>query len=232
MPLKITDYNDEILTQISFELQEDHNLIILGSNGVGKTTLAKVLCGITDRNSVSINNINPSKTTGNKRAELINYIPPKLEIFDEFMSVGAFLELGYFNHHTTIDKVLKILEISHLKEETCHSLSSGESQLLLVASSLLHNADYTIFDEPTANLDPKKIQRLFSLLKNKQQLKSKIIITHNLDFAYKLGFDILFLENGAIKFYGTSQIFFKQENLDTLYEKSVQKIDHNIVVNL
>ena len=224
MPLKITDYSDQILTQISF--------VILGSNGVGKTTLAKVLCGITVSDSVSINNINPSKTSGSIRAELINYIPPKLEIFDEFMSVGAFLQLGYFNHHTSIDKVLEILEIRHLKEETCHSLSSGESQLLLVASSLLHNADFTIFDEPTANLDPKKIQMLFSLLKHKQQLKSKIIITHNLDFAYKLGFDILFLENGAITFHGSSQSFFTQKNLDTLYENSVQKIDQNIVVNL
>ncbi len=232
MPLKITDFSNQILTQISFKLQKDQNLIILGSNGVGKTTLAKVLCGITQSNNVTINNINPSKTTGKKRAKLINYLPPKLEIFDEFMSVGTFLELGYFNHHTTINKVLGILEISHLKEETCHSLSSGESQLLLIASSLLHNADYTIFDEPTANLDPKKIQMLFSLLKNKQHLKSKILITHNLDFAYKLGFDILFLENGSIKFHGLSQLFFKQENLDIFYEKSVQKIEHNIVVNL
>ncbi len=232
MPLKITNYSDQILTQISFELQDDHNLIILGSNGVGKTTLAKVLSGITDSNSVSINNINPSKFSGKKRAELINYVPPNLDIFDEFISVGEFLELGHFNHHTTIDKVLEILEIKHLKEETCHSLSSGESQLLLIASSLLHHADYTIFDEPTANLDPKKIQMLFSLLKKSQHLKSTILITHNLDFAYKLGFDILFLENRSIKFYGSSQLFFKQENLDKLYKKSVQKIDHNIVINL
>ncbi len=232
MPLKITNYNDQILTQISFELQENHNLIILGSNGVGKTTLAKVLCGISVSDSVRIHNINLSKTSGSKRAKLINYIPPKLEIFDEFMRVGAFLELGYFNHHTTIDKVLTILEISHLKEEPCHSLSSGESQLLLIASALLHHADYTIFDEPTANLDPKKIQMLFSLLKNRQHLKSKILITHNLDFAYKLGFDILFLEKGSIKFHGSSQTFFKQKNLDIFYENSVQKIEHNIVVNL
>jgi iron complex transport system ATP-binding protein len=232
MLLKITDFSNQILTQITFELKSGQNLIILGSNGVGKTTLAKVLCGITPSGNVRIGNLDPSKIFGEKRAKLINYIPPKLEIFDEFMRVGEFLELGCFNHAITIDKALEILGITHLKEKTCRSLSSGESQLLLIASSLLHSANYTIFDEPTANLDPKKIQMLFSHFKESHFLQSKIIITHNLDFAYKLGFDILFLEDKRVKFHGASKDFFTQENLNKLYDKSVGKIENNIVVNL
>ena len=235
--LKIDNYSNSILKDISFTLKAGENLIILGSNGVGKTTLAKVLCGITPTSSVSIEGINPSKVYGQKRAKLINYIPPKLDVFDEFITVREFLELGFISgvvgvQHPTIGEVLEKLHISHLVDKACKALSSGESQLLLIASALLHDARYTIFDEPTANLDPQKMQLLFGLLKDEATFKSKIIITHNLDLAYKLGYDILFLEEGKVKFHGTSDDFFAQEHLDTLYDGSVEKQAHHIVVKL
>ena len=234
--LKIDNYSNTILKDISFTLEAGENLIILGSNGVGKTTLAKVLCGVTPTSSVSIEGINPSKVYGQKRAKLINYIPPKLDVFDEFITVREFLELGVIGvimgQHPTIKEALEKLYISHLVDKACKVLSSGESQLLLIASALLHDARYTIFDEPTANLDPQKMQLLFGLLKDEATFKSKIIITHNLDLAYKLGYNILFLEEGEIKFHGTSHEFFAQEHLDTLYHGSVEKQAHNIVVKL
>ncbi len=232
MPVKIDNYSNSILKDISFSLEAGEHLIILGSNGVGKTTLAKVLCGMTPSNSVTIDSINPSKLYGEKRAKLINYIPPKLDIFDEFITVREFLELGSFSNNTTIAEALEKLHITHLSYKPCTTLSSGESQLLLIASALLHDALYTIFDEPTANLDPQKMQLLFTLLKDESTLQSKVIITHNLDLAYKLGYNILFLEDGAVKFYGTSADFFMQEHLDVLYDGSVEKNANNIVVKL
>ena len=235
--LNIDHFSNAILHDISFTLEAGEDLIILGSNGVGKTTLAKVLCGISPSASVNIENINPSKMHGTKRAKLINYIPPKLDIFDEFITVKAFLELGLIGvvgaqHPMGITDVLQHLHISHLVNKRCHTLSSGESQLLLIASALLHDAHYTIFDEPTANLDPQKMQLLFQILKSKQHLKSKIIITHNLDLAYKLGYNILFLAEGKVKFHGTSADFFAPVHLDALYEGSVEKQANNIVVKL
>jgi iron complex transport system ATP-binding protein len=233
MPLKIDNYSNEILKNISFNLEAGEHLIILGSNGVGKTTLAKVLCGMTPSSSVSIDNINPSKVYGEKRAKLINYIPPKLDVFDEFITVREFLELGgAFNNDLSIDASLERLHIKHLANKACKMLSSGESQLLLIASALLHDARYTIFDEPTANLDPQKMQLLFNLLKDETTLQSKLIITHNLDLAYKLGYNILFLEEGAVKFYGSNADFFTQTHLDALYDGSVEKCENNIVVKL
>ena len=232
MPLKIDSYSNFILNNISFSLAQGKDLIILGSNGVGKTTLAKVLCGFTASSCVTVDGIEPSKVYGQKRARLINYIPPKLDVFDEFISVRAFLELGCFNPNLSVDEALEKLHITQLQDKACHTLSSGESQLLLIASALLHDASYTIFDEPTANLDPKKMQTLFRLLKEEMPKQSKIIITHNLDLAYKLGFDVLFMEDGYIKYHGASKDFFEQSHLDTFYEGSVLKQANNIVVKL
>jgi len=237
MPLTITNYTNSILKDISFSLKAGKHLIILGANGVGKTTLAKVLCGITPSDAVRIDNMTPSKVYGQTRARLINYIPAKLDVFDDFMTVREFLELGLRGGvvgalHPTVDDVLGTLTIGHLSDKACKMLSSGESQLLLIASALLHDARYTIFDEPTANLDPKKMQLLFKILKDNSHLQSKIIITHNLDLAYKLGFNILFLEEGTVKFYGSSATFFDQAHLDTCYDGSVIKKHNDIVVKL
>ena len=237
MPIHINNYTNNILKDISFSLEHGEHLIILGSNGVGKTTLAKVLCGITPSDAVHIDGVNPSKRYGEKRARLINYIPAKLDVFDAFITVREFLELGLRAGvvgvlHPTVDAVLKRLSIEHLTDKACKMLSSGESQLLLIASALLHDARYTIFDEPTANLDPQKMQLLFKILKDSSHLQSKLIITHNLDLAYKLGFNILFLEDGTVKFYGSNDDFFKQSHLDTLYNSSVVKENNNIVVKL
>ena len=229
--LKIDNYNSLILDNISFELR-NKNLIILGSNGAGKTTLAKVLCGITPSSCVAIEDKNPSDIYGENRTKLINYIPPKLEIYDEFMSVEEFLEINMLSTHKSIDEVLKLLNIEYTKNKKCKNLSSGEAQLLLLASAILHNAKYTILDEPTSNLDPIKIKNSFHILQDKNILQNKIIITHNLNLAYKLGFDILFIKDGKIAFYDSSERFFSDENLELFFHDSVKKYDDNIVVSL
>lgn len=229
--LKINNYDSLILHNISFELQ-NKNLIILGSNGAGKTTLAKVLCGIISSSCVSIENKNPSDIYGESRTKLINYIPPKLEIYDDFMSVEEFLEINKLYTHKSIYEVLQLLNIEYTKNKKCKNLSSGEAQLLLLASAILHNAKYTIFDEPTSNLDPIKIKNSFQILQDENILQNKIIITHNLNLAYKLGFDILFIKDGVIAFNDSSEQFFSDANLQLFFSDSVKKYDDNIVVNL
>jgi len=87
--LSITNFNNTILTEINFHLKNDENLIILGSNGAGKSTLAKVACGIIDSNSVKLFDKELNNLSAKQRAELINYIPPKLEIFDEYISLST-----------------------------------------------------------------------------------------------------------------------------------------------
>ena len=229
--LKIDNYNSEILENISFELQ-NKNLVILGSNGAGKTTLAKVLCGIISSSCVSIEEKNSNDIYGDERTRLINYIPPKLEVYDDFISVEEFLEINKLYSDKNIDKVLKLLNIEYTKNKKCKNLSSGEAQLLLLSSAILHNAKYTILDEPTSNLDPQKIKNSFHILQDKTILQNKIIITHNLNLAYKLKYDILFIRDKKIAFYDSSEQFFSDENLQLFFNDSVKKCDDNIMVNL
>ena len=153
--LKIKNYNSSILHEISFSLKENENLIILGENGAGKSTLAKVLSNLISNDKVELLGENISKISDLKRTQLINYIPPKLSIFDEYVTLREFLELSFIENvnNQKIDEVIKLLNLKKLEDKYCKSFSSGEKQLLLLASAIMHNAQITIFDELTANLD-------------------------------------------------------------------------------
>ena len=221
---KLSNYSNYILKNIDLDIDEiDDNLIILGSNGSGKTTLAKAISNLLQNDFKSISD--PSH---------INYIPTKLEIFDEYMRVGEFLSLSQISSKSdiSIDEVLEIFDISYLKNRFCQNISSGEAQLVLISSAILHDAYFTILDEPTSNLDPIKTHKIFETIKANKYLQKKILITHDLNLAYHLGYGILYLKEGNVVFHGSNQDFFSQSHLDTIFDGFVIKKDDDIVVKL
>ena len=231
--LEIKNYNSSILHEISFSLKENENLIILGENGAGKSTLAKVLSNLISNDKVELLGENISKISDLKRTQLINYIPPKLSIFDEYVTLREFLELSFIENvnNQKIDEVIKLLNLRKLEDKYCKSFSSGEKQLLLLASAIMHNAQITIFDELTANLDISRLKEVFEIF-NSDLLKQKIIITHNLDLAYALKYKVLFLSDGIIQFFGEHDEFFSNQNLKKFYNNTIIKLDNHLVVNL
>jgi iron complex transport system ATP-binding protein len=231
--LEINNYNSSILHEISFRLEDNENLIILGENGAGKSTLAKVLSNLIENDKVKIFNENINKMDDLKRAFLINYIPPKLSIFDEYITLREFLELSFISSvdNEKINSVIKLLNLKKLENKYCKSFSSGEKQLLLLASSIIHDAEITIFDELTANLDISRLKEVFDIF-NSDLLNQKIVITHNLDLAYALKYKVLFLKDGIIEFFGSHDEFFDNKNLKRFYKDTIRKLDNHLVVNL
>lgn len=229
--LKITEFSNNILTNINFHLNEGENLVILGSNGAGKSTLAKILCGISHSETVELFDKKLHHFSAKERSEFINYVPPKLEMFDEYLCVQEYLELSRLYSKLTINETLELLDLSALENKACITLSSGEQQLLLLASSLLHNAKLTIFDEPTANLDPQKMLKVAKILSS-DKIQNRIIITHDLNLAHKLGYKILYMSEGKIEFFDTNERFFEKANLDKLFDTSIKQVEGYFVVNL
>lgn len=164
--LKISNYSNFILKNISFFLNENENLVVLGENGAGKSTLAKVICGLIESEAIELYEKNLNSLSQQERANFINYIPPKLSIFDEYITLKEFLELSSINSVDAkrLKKVILLLNLKKLENRYCNDLSSGEKQLLLLASSLMHNAKITIFDELTANLDINRLKEVFDIL--------------------------------------------------------------------
>lgn len=229
--LHIKHFNSNILTNINFHIKEDENIVILGSNGAGKSTLAKVSCGIIHSNTVELFGEKLEEMSAKRRAELINYIPPKLDIFDEYISLREYLELSKLYSPFDVDEVISLLNLEELAEKPCKTLSSGEQQLTMLASSIMHNAKLTIFDEPTANLDPKKTLKVYEILKS-EKIQNRVVITHDLNLAHKLRYKILYIQNGIIEFFNDNEKFFESSNLEHFFGESIKKIDGHFVVNL
>lgn len=231
--LEINNYNSDILKDITFSLKEGENLIILGKNGAGKSTLAKVLSNLIPNNKVLLQGIKIDKIDDFKRAQAINYIPPKLSIFDEYVTLKEFLELSCVNEtdDKKIEEIITLLKLEKLKHRYCKAFSSGEKQLLLLSSAIIHDAQITIFDELTANLDISRLKEVFDIF-NSKLLKQKIIITHNLDLAYALKFKVLYINDGKIEFFGQHKEFFEDHNLKKFYNNTISKLDKHLVVNL
>lgn len=230
MKLHVDNVTTSYLRHIAFDLH-DENVVILGSNGAGKTTLAKVIVGLEENTNVYYEREKISSLGAKRRCEIVNFVPSKLEVFDDYLDVEEFLQLSLLNGSTRreMDTILKQLEIEHLKNSPCKCISSGEAQLVLFASGLLHHAELTIFDEPTANLDSDKKIKVYEALK--KYAGWKIVITHDLNIAYKLGYRVLYMEHGQLLFDGSNDAFFTAANLERLFGNSIKRLDDYFMVN-
>ena len=216
----------EILDDISLEIEGD--LSILGANGAGKSTLAKIICNLVAfEGSVTLEGKALQHYTPKEFAKSLCYIPPKLEIYDGFMTLQAFVLLGRFAYkkgffdYSQEDKrlaaeALLFLGIADLADATVSSLSSGEMQLALIAQALTQQSKIIIFDEPTANLDPKNSKIIARFIKKLQASTQIILITHDIVLAAFIAAPVAFIKERKLHYF--SEGFFERERLESLYE--------------
>jgi len=218
-------YEHAILTNINFTTTG--NLVILGANGAGKSTLAKVLCGLLPyKGEVQINHIFLQNISPQERAKTITYIPPKLESYDTFITVLDFVLMGRYPYKASFEAyssedralALKLIQAQHLDpNKKIGELSSGQQQLLLITQALAQESKIIIFDEPTANLDPQHSVAFYRALQSLDKETQKIVITHDLNLAHKLAYELLFIQDGAATHYTDPSSFFTTTNLKEAY---------------
>jgi len=218
-------YEQTILKNLS--ITTANNLVILGSNGAGKSTLAKALCALLPYNGkIALHNTPLQELSAQERAKTITYIPPKLESYDTFITVLDFVLMGRhpykspFEAYSEDDETLAhslIQEHALQPHKKIAELSSGQQQLLLITQALAQESKIIIFDEPTANLDPHHKVAFYKALQSLNDATQKIVITHDLNLAYKLGYEVLFIQNGTAKHYVDTNTFFTKNNLKESY---------------
>ena len=214
-----------ILKDINLEIES--HLTILGANGSGKSTLAKAICNLNKFDGlIEIDSNSMQEFSLNQRAKSISYIPAKLDIYDSYISVEEFVLLGRFPYKESFfdyskkdksitEQTLEFLKISHLKEHTVSSLSSGEQQLTLIAQALTQQSKIIIFDEPTANLDPHNSKIIAKHIKGLKEWHQVILITHDLHLASYVDSPVAFIKERTAYYYEKN--FFNDEELEKLY---------------
>ena len=127
------------------------------------------------------------------------------------------------NKYTTMNNLTLVEQKTALTEEF-----GGKNLVFHVRKngvSIIEN--YTIIDRSQSD-----VKDVFDIL-NSSLLSQKIVITHNLDFAYALkDFKVLFLQKGSLKFFGSHSEFFIQENLNRFYGENLKLLDSHLVLDL
>lgn len=199
-------YKDEPLWQnVSFTLGNGEVMTVLGSNGIGKTTLLRVLIGffkplpggrvhlVTDAGESFTPYANPKEFT-----EQIGYVPQvqntaySFQVRD-YVVMGRAPHLGVFakpkqEDYELTDEVLDDLGIYHLRNRSFNTLSGGQQRQAVIARAIVQQPQLVIMDEPTNHLD---YGNQFRVLQMVQKLSQKgiavILTTHMPDQAFYLG---------------------------------------------
>lgn len=197
--------NQKILKNITLSFGGNEGVGIIGANGVGKSTLLKLLVGLyTDfEGSISVEEIPVEKKELPKIREKIGYVFQDSDS-QLFMSTVyddvAFAPRNYgFSEEEVerrVNKALEAVHISYLKDRHTYKLSGGEKKLASIATILSMTPDIILMDEPSVALDPKNRRNLIQILNGFGHLK--IIASHDLDFIMDTCSRVILMNGGRV----------------------------------
>ena len=228
--------NNQVLKDVSFELEQGDILSLLGKNGSGKTTLLKILLGIfKSKGEIKILKKNIKEYSNKELAKIISYVPQTHQIpFDytvfDVVLMGRLPHIGLFSNYSQKDKNIatKALEkvgILHLKEKIYSQISGGERQLAFIARALTQSAKIIFMDEPVTGLDYGNQLKLLNFLKELSKEEYTFVkTTHYPDHALYASNKVMMLKDGQILDNGLVDDKLTVENINKLYDVNVEII--------
>ena len=195
-----------IVSDVSFVVDQEDLLIILGRNGVGKTTLLKGLIGILPiQGELWLEGHDITKFSASKRSRSgLAYVPQGREIFPD-LTVEENLQMGALSHHVNYnEKLQEVLEYFPVLSEHMHRkggvLSGGQQQQLAIARAFMGEPSLLMLDEPTEGIQPNIVSHIAKILKKYHKEKNIpiIVVEQNLKFARSLGNKFLMIQKGTI----------------------------------
>ncbi len=174
---------------------------ITGLNGAGKSTFAKILCGlISERQGKICIGSEPAKAGERLKKSYFVMQDADYQLFTE--SVEEELGLGNErlpNLAEIVTETMETLGLSTFKDRHPASLSGGQKQRVTIAVAIVKGADILIFDEPTSGLDAENMRRVASLLQQvASQGKTVFVITHDFEFIVHTCTRIVNLADGRV----------------------------------
>ncbi|CAC9651585.1 ABC transporter ATP-binding protein [bacterium endosymbiont of Bathymodiolus sp. 5 South] len=203
-------YKDvQILFDINITIKKGESVAIVGHNGAGKTTLIKLLIGVLEPNSGTINSTHYIQT--NK----LSFMPEHSALYGHLSGIELmhyFAELKGVGFKD-IDKILKLVKIDFAMYKKISQYSKGMKQRLMLAQALLSDPEILILDEPYSGLDPSS-RRLFSYILQDLSAKGKSIIlsSHTLEGLTDIVDNVIFMKKGRVALSGKIKTVI--DNLD------------------
>ena len=217
----IDDSIQKAVNNVSLEINKGEFLCILGHNGSGKSTIAKMMNGLLlpTKGKVTVMGMETSIEEKiwdiRSKAGMVFQNPDNqivATIVEEDVAFGPEnLGIPPSEIRKRVDDALDVVEMSEYKKHAPHLLSGGQKQRVAIAGILAMNPDCIIFDEPTAMLDPNGRLEVMETIKklNKIEGKTIVLITHYMEETVDAD-RIIVMNRGEIALQGTPREVFRQ----------------------
>lgn len=230
-----TYYGDSYVLQgISLQVPRGRVVAVLGRNGMGKTTLIRSLFGLTPARQGDIRFMGQS-LIGLAPYEVaergISLVPQGRRIFRHLtvrenlllpvsgLARGRKAPTDHGRHAWTFDKVLD--EFPQLRDRLANGgseLSGGEQQMLAIGRGMMAEPKLLILDEPSLGLSPLLVEELFNLIQTlRTSGLSILLVEQNVGLSLEIAERAYVMENGAIRFAGTSHELLASDSLRQAY---------------
>jgi iron complex transport system ATP-binding protein len=222
--------SSQVLRGVSLDIPPGSITAILGPNGVGKTTLLRIILGSLKPESGEIRVDGKPQASYSRwqMSRLIGLVPQSEYIpFDfsvlEFVLLGRAPYLGPLDLPRAQDRAialaaLRALDLEHLRERAAPSLSGGERQLAMVARALAQQPRVLLLDEPTAHLDLSNRDRVLNVLRAQARAGITIIFTtHDPNLVAATADYVVLMRQGALLAAGALDATLTEANLTATY---------------
>ncbi len=209
-----------VLKNISFHAGENDAIGLIGANGVGKSTLLKLLVGLVSgfTGEVRIEEIPLEKKTLPKIRERVGYVFQDSDSQLFMTTVREDVAFAPRNYglpeeevNRRVEEALERVHITKLADQPIYKLSGGEKKMASIATILSMTPDMILMDEPSAALDPANRRNLIGIINEFEHLK--IIASHDLDFIYDTCNRVILMHGGQIIRDGAPDEILRDENL-------------------
>lgn len=215
---------------ISCEVSRGEIIAIMGANGSGKTTLLQLLGGLLKPTSgnISIEGNATKRIKYHQLAGKVGMVFQNPDLLLQAETVEKEIAFGPKNlklksHFikTRINNTLSQFKLRNLAQDAPYSLSRGQRQRVAVGATFSLHPDLFLLDEPTTGQDAHHLQHLMDELCNqiRQENKTLIFATHNIDLTLKYADRVILLGNGEMIYDGTPNIAFS--DLEMLHSASL-----------
>jgi hypothetical protein len=218
-------YDKPLITNINTYLKQGDVCLIIGNNGIGKTTLIKTLLRQIPilSGEIFINNKNLKKLSLDDISKLISIVFSKAEIpnnytTNDLISFGKFTHYNYYiklsqKDNQEIENIIKKLNLENYKNHYLKTLSDGNFQKTLIGRALAQNTPFIILDEPTNHLDEQNKISILKILRNMAKKMGKTILfsSHDWRLATKFSDKIWYIKDKTL-FSGLTEDILNQHS--------------------
>ncbi len=216
-----------VLEDINLQVQRGECLAVLGTNGVGKSTLLKCINRILkpQKGTVLVENVEILKSSRLDLARQIGYVSqhqeiPRVTVFDAILlGRKPYIKWDVSRKDLLVaNQALEMLGLNDFAMRYLHELSGGELQKVAIARALAQEPDVLLFDEPTSSLDLKNQFEVLKIMQQvvKNQKIAAIVTMHDLNLAVRFADKFLFLKQGAIFSAGGLEVI-TPETIESVY---------------